>query len=656
MDDPPPETPVLLLQQMLLLNISYDLLYVPAVLVALLCASGLISGAEVAFFSLTKSNIEDLESAEKGHYRLAAQLIQRPKRLLATILIANNFVNVGIVILSTYLVSTHVPQDILKLSLFGFLPVTRIIEVFGITAAVLLFGEVMPKIYAGQYAVSVATFAAYPLHYLSLGFSFLSVPLIKLTNIIDKGANTANDRLSVDELSHALDLTKPVTKRELEDRKILEGIVEFGNTDVKQIMCPRSDVAAVDHTMLFPAMMEEILESGYSRIPVYKESLDNIVGILHVKDLLPHMYEGDDFDWKSLVRSPFFVPESKMIDDLLEEFRQRKVHMAVVIDEFGGCEGVVTLEDIMEEIVGEISDEFDEEEAVYSKLDEQNYVFEGKTNLKQFYRILQIDGDTFEDHKGEADTLAGFILELSGRMPHKNQRIPFDGYEFTVESVDKRRIKRIKVTLTQPENLDVTRDNTTGLLGLGLLLVGSFMFSSCGEEYTPKPKGYIRIDLPEKEYSLSESDCPFLFDVPAYAKYVPDLRAGSAPCWFDIDIPQFKAKVHFSYLKVDNNLGEYLENSRTMTNKHISKASGINEQLVVRPEANVYGMYWRIEGSGVASPIQLYLTDSTTHFLRGALYFNVVPNNDSLAPVIDFIEADLQRMIASFSWRNSVRT
>lgn len=638
------------MEQLLLFNIPYELLYGPAVLIVLLCCSGLISGAEVAFFSLSRTDIEDLENSGSAPRTRAAALIQRPKKLLATILIANNFVNVGIIILSTFLISEHVPQHILSLELFGLIPVMRIIEIFGITAAVLLIGEIMPKIYAGQYAVSFAAFAAYPIYYLSLAFSFISVPLIKLTNIIDKGASTMQDHLSVDELSHALDLTRPVTKREQEDRKILEGIVQFGNTDVKQIMRPRPDVEAIEFGLPFTTMMGEILESGYSRIPVYKESLDNIVGILHVKDLLPHMYEGDAFDWRTLVRPAFFVPESKMIDDLLEEFRQRKVHMAIVVDEFGGCEGVVTLEDIMEEIVGEISDEFDDDEVIYSKLDDQHYVFEGKTNLKQFYRVLQIDGETFEDNKGEADTLAGFILEVSGRMPHKNQQIRFQDYEFTIESVDKRRIKRVKVAIDQATDVN-SSEGGNSTLALGILLLGSMAISGCGDDHTPKPRGYIRIDLPEKVYSLAESDCPFSFELPSYAKYVPDTRPNAQPCWFNVEMPQYKAKVHFSYLKVNGNLEEYLDNSRTMTNKHLSKASAIDEQLIIRPEANVYGMYWRIEGSGAASPIQLYLTDSTTHFLRGALYFNVVPNNDSLAPVIDFIEADMQRMISSFNWK-----
>jgi gliding motility-associated protein GldE len=340
----------------LMAQLGPELFYGPVLLGLLLLCSGLISGAEVAYFSLSRSDVESMENAVSPHRRLVARLLMRPKRLLATILIVNNFVNVGIIILSTYLISVSVPSDVLNLSLFGILPVMRLIEVFGITAIVLLFGEIMPKVYAGQHGVRVASLMAYPLLYMSYALSFLSRPLIKLSSVIDRRAESMRDHLSVDELAHALDLTQPSSAKDREDRKILEGIVQFGSTDVKQIMCPRPDVEAVDFETPFPEMLAQILESGFSRIPVYEETLDNIKGVLHVKDLLPHMDAGEDFDWRTLMRPPFFVPESKMIDDLLEEFRQRKVHMAIVVDEFGGCEGIVTLEDIMEEIVGEISE------------------------------------------------------------------------------------------------------------------------------------------------------------------------------------------------------------------------------------------------------------------------------------------------------------
>lgn len=433
--------------------LSLNLILGLVALVVLLAASAMISGAEVAYFSLSKSDLDLIGQSEQRIQKQAVVLLKRPKKLLATILVANNFVNVGIVILSTYLVAKNIPTHLLNYMLADVLPVARVIEVFGITLIVLLFGEIIPKVYANQYAIGFASFMSFPLYYMSIMFSFLSIPLIKLTLIVDRLGSGKFDQLSVDELGHALELTKPETLKEREDQKILEGIVKFGNTDVKQIMKPRTDVEAIERNSGYDYLLTNILESGFSRVPIYEETLDKIEGIIHVKDLLTHMEEPDDFNWQELIRPAFFVPESKMIDDLLQEFRVKKVHLAVVVDEYGGCEGLVTLEDIIEEIVGDISDEFDDVEVIYSKLDDNNYVFEGKTNLKQFYRAIKIDGSNFEDNKGEADTLAGFILELSGKMPVKNQKVEFENFEFTIESVDKRRIKRVKVTKHE-EHLD----------------------------------------------------------------------------------------------------------------------------------------------------------------------------------------------------------
>jgi len=454
LEDPPEQVYTFIDLVLLSGWLPFDLIFGLMVLIVLLACSAMISGAEVAYFSLSKANIDELEESPLRIRKQALVLLKRPKRLLATILIANNFVNVGIVILSTYLTSKNIPQESLNYLLGGIIPIGRVVEVFGITLIVLLVGEIIPKVYANQYAVGFASIMSFPLSYMSIIFSFLSVPLIKMTTVVDRLASANNGQISVDELSHALDLTKAESIREKEDRKILEGIVKFGNTDVKQIMKPRTDVEGFSNKMIYRELLEGILESGYSRVPVYEESLDKIVGIIHIKDLLPHIDEVDGFGWQSLMRPPFFVPESKMIDDLLEEFREKKVHLAIVVDEYGGCEGLVTLEDIIEEIVGDISDEFDDDEVVYSKLDDDNYVFEGKTNLKQFYRVIKIDGERFEKQKGEADTLAGFILEQSGKMPMKNQKVSFEKYEFTIESVDKRRIKRVKVTRLPVEEIE----------------------------------------------------------------------------------------------------------------------------------------------------------------------------------------------------------
>ncbi|MGB0368506.1 MAG: gliding motility-associated protein GldE [Flavobacteriales bacterium] len=451
MEDPP--EPILILINTLILSggLSLNLILGLVVLAGLLACSAMISGAEVAYFSLSKSDLEEMEESPQRLRQQAVEMLKKPKKLLATILVANNFINVGIVILSTFLIAKNVDPELLNYLIGGIIPVARIIEVFGITLMVLLFGEIIPKVYANQYAIGFSSAMSFPLHYLSILFSFLSVPLIKLTTVVDRFGAGKNEQLSVDELGHALEITQAETVKEKEDRKILEGIVKFGNTDVKQIMKPRTDVEAVEKSSNYQVLLSVILDSGFSRVPIYEESLDKIVGIVHVKDLLTHMDAPESFDWQSLMRPPFFVPESKMIDDLLQEFRERKVHLAIVVDEYGGCEGLVTLEDIIEEIVGDISDEFDDDEVVYSKLDDENYVFEGKTNLKQFYRIFKIDGANFEENKGEADTLAGFIIEQVGKIPAKNQRVSFEQVEFTIESADKRRIKRVKVSKKEVE-------------------------------------------------------------------------------------------------------------------------------------------------------------------------------------------------------------
>jgi gliding motility-associated lipoprotein GldD len=646
----PPETILHILGILLVSGAnSVALVFGLVALVLLLACSALISGAEVAFFSLSRSEIDELETSDSGYKLVALELLKRPKRLLATILIANNFVNVGIVILSTYLIGANIPHQYLEFRLLDLIPVGRVIEVFGITLIVLLFGEIIPKIYANQHARNFAGFMAYPLHYLSHLFSFLSIPLIKLTGLIDSFGQGQSNNISMDELSHALELTQNESSREKEDRKILEGIVKFGHTSVKQIMKPRPDMEAMEVSTNYSELLEGLLECGFSRVPIYQDSLDRIVGIIHVKDLLQHIDEPDDFNWQALMRAPFFVPESKMIDDLLEEFKGKKVHMAIVVDEYGGCEGLVTLEDIIEEIVGDISDEFDDDEVVYSKLDDNNYVFEGKTNLKQFYRVFKIEGEEFEEQKGEADTLAGFILEIAGRIPVKNQKVPFSNFEFTIESADKRRIKRVKVSRrTEPVE---TPDRSNGvLLAMAVLVV--FGLGSCNSDHTPKPKGFMRIDLPTKSYQAVETDCPFSFETAVYSNFVVDMKNAAEPCWFNIEYPQFKAKLHCSYKHVDGNLKEFLEESRTLTNKHISKATNIEENLILRPEARVFGTLYLVDGNEAASPLQFHITDSTEHFLRAALYFNVPPSNDSLAPVIDFLEEDVMRMIETFKWRS----
>lgn len=402
---------------------------------ALLACSAIISASEVAFFSLGPSDIDLLKQGKKKNHEEILALLMKPKKLLATILIGNNLVNVSIIILSTFILD-YLIVDLSESFKF-------IIQVIGVTFLLLLFGEVMPKVFATKNRLKTANFTAIPLYYLRSLLSPVSLLLVNSTSFINKRIKRKGIDISIGELSHALELT---TKKEsVEERRILQGIVNFGNIEVKQIMTSRVDVVSIERSTSYQDVIDGILESGYSRIPIYEKTFDNILGILYIKDLLPHL-QVKDFQWQDLMRKPFFVPENKKIDDLLREFQSKKIHMAVVVDEYGGSSGVVSLEDILEEIVGEISDEFDDEELIYSKLDENNYLFEGKTPLNDFYKVLNIDGSSFEKEKGEAETLAGFIIEISGRIPKKNEKIKVGEYLITVEAADKRRIKRIKFT------------------------------------------------------------------------------------------------------------------------------------------------------------------------------------------------------------------
>jgi len=416
-----------------------------AIMLLLIILSALMSGSEVAFFSISASEKINLEEEETANNNRILLLLSTPKKLLATILIANNFINVAIVMVSTFVADNLINNNALSgTSQF-------IIHVVLITFIILLFGEVIPKVYATKYNVKFAKAMSLPIYYMSIIFKPISQLLISSTSIIDKRVTKKTNAVSVDELEHALDLTKDSVETE-EEKKILEGIVQFGNTDVKQIMTPRTDVIAIDYSNDFTTLLKEIKNSKFSRLPVYEDSIDNVNGILYIKDLIPYIEKKKSFKWNHLIRDPKFVPENKKLDDLLKEFQEEKKHIAIVVDEYGGTSGIVSLEDVLEEIVGDITDEFDEEDLIYSKLDDLNYVFEGKTTLIDMYRTMNIDGDEFEKMKGEADTIAGFCIEQAGKILLKNEKLSFDKYTFTVEAADKRRIKQVKVTINDQAN------------------------------------------------------------------------------------------------------------------------------------------------------------------------------------------------------------
>jgi len=397
------------------------------------------SSTEVSLFSIQPRDLDSLKDVNKGGQEALSDLLEGPKTLLATILIWNNFINVGIVIISSYLSE--------KFFDFGDSPRLKIgVEVVAITFLILLFGEVLPKVYATKNAVKFGLFMSKPMFVLRRLSKPLSFLLVRSSSFVEKRLQHKSENLSVDDLSQALELTSNEESSD-EEQKILAGIVKFGSTNVTQIMKPRIDVIAVDISWEYGKIMTGILESGYSRIPVYEENFDQVKGVLYVKDLLPHINASGTFAWQELVREPFFVPENKKIDDLLREFQERKIHLAIVVDEYGGTSGIVTLEDIIEEIVGEISDEFDNDELFYSKLDEKNYVFEAKIHLTDFFKVVAAEESDFAEQTAEADTLAGFLLEVAGKFPVVNEEIAFKNYLFKVESVEGRRIKRIKVTL-----------------------------------------------------------------------------------------------------------------------------------------------------------------------------------------------------------------
>lgn len=407
-------------------------------IVVLLFCCALVAATEVAFFSLTQKDLQQLAEKQPAKFQIISELLAKPKKLLATVLIANNFLHIAIVIL--FSVSLDRLFSMIALPMVKF-----IVEVILVTFLILLFGEVLPKVYASRNNIKFALFISYPLVFLNKLMAPVSTPLRWITVFIQEKLGKVKTNFSVDQLSQALELTSSEDTTQ-EEQKLLEGIVSFGNTEAKQVMSPRIDLFALAVEATFSEILPQIIDKGYSRIPVYQDNIDHVIGVLFVKDLIPYINK-KEFDWQKLLRDPFFVPENKKLDDLLKDFQGMKNHLAIVVDEYGGTSGLITLEDVIEEIVGDISDEFDDESINYSQIDDRNFLFEGKINLKDLYRIIEVDEVVFEAFKGEAETLAGLLLELQGNFPKKGQKIQFANCLFTVEVVDNKRIKQIKVTL-----------------------------------------------------------------------------------------------------------------------------------------------------------------------------------------------------------------
>ena len=410
------------------------------VICLLLIASAAMSASEVAVFSLSPTQVRDLKERGGSSGQRVLDLLSKPRRLLATILIANNFVNVGIIILSSVAIEGLFDLDRMPANLIF------VVQVVAVTFILLLLGEVVPKVYATTEAMRVAQLMSGPLMVMRWIFSPLSIPLVRSTTFLEKRyKKRMSQNISVDSLEHALDLTQDASTT-AEEQRILRGIVKFGNIEVRQIMRPRTEVIGFSKDLTFRQLLTSIVDHGFSRVPVYEDTLDRVVGVLNIKDLLPHL-EQSDMDWHTLLREPYFVPEGKKLDDLLKEFQEEKVHLAVVVDEYGGTSGIITLEDVIEEIVGDITDEFDDEDLIYSKLDDRTWVFEGRAPLPDVYRVIGVDGQLFEENRGDSGTLGGFVLELTGRIPKKGERVDMQNYTFIVEASDNKRVRRVKVVV-----------------------------------------------------------------------------------------------------------------------------------------------------------------------------------------------------------------
>jgi len=411
-------------------------------LILLLIASALISGSEVAFFSLNAKDVAACKDSNKPRDKRLVDLITNPKLLLATILIINNFVNVGFVTLATFITWTLVDSKTPSAEVLGVLTII-------VTTLLTLFGELVPKIYANINNLSFARMMSGTLRFMESVCRPLSFALMSITNVIDKRFAKKGYDISVEELNQALEITTTSEETTEEEKDILKGIVNFSTLTVKQVMRSRMDITALDAEMDFHQTMDKINKSGFSRIPVYSETIDNIDGILYIKDLLPFLDNNESFEWQKLIRPGFFVPDTKKIDVLLKDFQEKRVHMAIVVDEYGGTSGLITLEDIIEEIVGEINDEFDDDDVIFDQIDNQTYIFEGKTTLNDFCKVVDVSPSTFEEVKGESESLGGLLLEINTKLPLAGEKVYFDKYVFTVMAVDTKRIKRIKVYIKE---------------------------------------------------------------------------------------------------------------------------------------------------------------------------------------------------------------
>lgn len=447
MDDPYPS--LNLLAVISEISVSYILINSLLFILLLLC-SGLVSGSETAFFSLDTEDLQEINQKTDSNSKKAILLVEAPKSLLSTILILNNLINIGIVTLTTFLTWTIFGSESTGVVLI-------VVQTIAVTFAIVFFGEIVPKVYATKARRDFSLMMAPIIYFFSIILKPLSASLLAISNIIEKRIEKRGYTLSVDELNHALEITTEDTTDEEKD--ILKGIVNFSTLSVKQVMRSRMDITALDSEEHFHELMDKVNKSGYSRIPVYTETIDNIKGILYIKDLLPHLDKDEHFEWQNLIRKGFYVPENKKVDTLLKDFQKKRVHMAIVVDEYGGTSGLVTLEDLIEEIIGEINDEFDDDEDFFFKeIDKHTFIFEGKVSLNDFCKKIEIDQQLFDDVKGESESLGGLLLEINSSFPKNGTKILFKNFEFTVLAIDTRRIKKVKVHIKQDKDQNETHN------------------------------------------------------------------------------------------------------------------------------------------------------------------------------------------------------
>ena len=617
----------------------------------LLTVSAFVSGSEIAFFSLDPSQRNTLDEAEDDRSKTVLTLLSTPdeakgpRRLLATILVLNNAVNILIILLSTVLMQHWLP------ALHPTLAV--VLQVFGVTFLIVLFGEVLPKVYANRNPLALARRMARPLQLAQQLLRPIWQPMNALAGALSRSVESAPHELSVSDLEHAVNITDSDDRTD-EENRILSGIVNFGSKDVKQIMTPRTAVTALSHDLAWGDLKAKLAEGGFSRVPIYEDGLDQIKGILYVKDILPQRHQ-TDFEWNALLRQPFFVPENRMIDDLLRDFQSMKVHLAIVVDEYGGTSGIVTLEDVIEEIVGDISDEFDDEDILYSRINERTVVFQGKTALIDAYRILGIDGTEFESEKGESDTLGGFVVEQLARLPKPGEKLTFQGIEIVAEAVDRRRVLQVKVMLPdadtprEEEGADRRGPSMRGGVAIVLATLMSLTFSACDQnQAVPRPKGYFRIALHDTLFSTVKLDCPLDIEMAKSAQLEPVRNFAPDSCWFNIVYPEYKARVHCTYAS-GVQLDPVLKDAFSLAYEHEVKADAIEIERMDFEDGGM-NLTWHIQGNA-ASPLQFLSTDGNDQFLRGALYFELRRNADSLNPVITRLSADVNHLVAHLDWR-----